>query len=66
MACYGGIKGMLIGLTKSTDHPSTAAPHEALTELDGKIRTPVCRDTSRASQQRPYELVNTQRTWTLT
>ena len=22
MACYGGLKGILTGLTKSTDHPS--------------------------------------------
>ena len=22
MACYGGLKGILSGLTKSTDHPS--------------------------------------------
>ena len=23
MACYGGLKGILSGLTKSTDHPSS-------------------------------------------
>ena len=25
MACYGGLWGILTGITKSTDHPSTTA-----------------------------------------
>ena len=35
MACYGGLKGILSGLTKSTDHPSTSHSFRLSVDLEG-------------------------------
>ena len=37
MASYGGLKGILTGLTKSTDHPSKGAPPSKQSSKKGLI-----------------------------
>ena len=38
MASYGGLEGILTGLTKSTDHPSLAGDAELALNLGGAIQ----------------------------
>ena len=40
MASYGGLEGILSGLTKSTDHPSRALTMRAYLEATGAYRGP--------------------------
>ena len=38
MACYGGLKGILTGLTKSADHPSSGPCHSRPSSQEEELR----------------------------
>ena len=50
MAYYGGLEGILTGLTKSTDHPSTENQGDMCHRLDKKLRIAILNDSNEAAR----------------